>query len=292
MDKQLPLPVALLVVLVGGLLLGYLLPKSDGSTMRVSASGTAEWLYQDTHTEDHGLEPEKFGTPQNPKGLDLTPLVNRNVSKDGTRFTSLKDGMVFSTDRTNVPASIDIAATDLTPLDSEETWDTAKVEAHFEGPDGGKFKVVLTHLAPGHLPIQTFGGVGFNHLIHGETGLGTEHLVGVFAYEVIQGFVDVYRDDKLISSGNYGYFATSQTTNALNQDKKSGRYDQAKPLGKLIVHLVVLPYNEQGEYAPVHTGVTGPDGKEQVFFHVNYGENIVVSGNRFLDRNGKTPVTP
>jgi hypothetical protein len=291
-DKQLPLPVALLVVLVGGLLLGYALPKSDGSTMQVLADGTAEWLYQDTHTEDHGLDPEKFGTPKNPKGLDLTPVVNRNVSADGTRFTSLKDGMIFSTDRTTVTGTLRIDATDLTPLDATNTWDKAEVEANFKGPDGTDFRVVLPRLAPPTLPIQTFGGVGFNHLIHGETGLGTEQLVGVFAYIVVQGFADTYRNGELISSGNYAYFAITQASHAVNKNKQEGRYDPDHPLGVSIAHIVVLPFGEHGESLPIHTGVVGPDGKEQIFFHVNFRDHIQVSGNRFLDRNGKTPVTP
>lgn len=260
--------------------------KTDGRHFSAQAHGSADWLYQDTHTEDHGLSVEEFGTPQRPKGLDVVPLANRNVSEDGTRFTSLKDGQVFSLDRTMVEGSIRLSATDLTPVDQTVSWDSADMEATFVGPDGAQFRIVLTRLTPPDLYIQTFGGVAFNHYIHGETGVGTTALFPEYAYGIINGFSDVYRNDELIAEDRYTYVAVSQRARTLNTDKNTDHYDLDEPLGKLLIHLVVLPKTqskENGGYAPIPTGIIGPDGKEQEFFHVNFSENIEVFGNRFFN---------
>ncbi len=275
---------ALLVVLFGVVLV-YQRLALDERTMRASSIGVAEWLYQDTHGEDNPLPVEKFGTPAKPLGLDIIPIANRVVSKDGTRFAGLKESVSFSLERTmSMNAHIALEATDLTPLDSRQSWDKAHMETTFDGPSGEKFKVVLKRLAPGNLNQQTFGGVMFNHLIHGETGVGTDRIPAVFAYQSIKGFVDVYKDGELIAEDVFGYIATSHNApNVLNPHKEAGLYNVDQPMAeRLIIHMVVHPYTETYEYRRIPTGVIGPDGKEQDFFHINFDENVVVSGNRFL----------
>lgn len=264
----------------------------DERTVRVFSTGKAEWLYQDTHGEDNPLPVERFGTPAKPLGLDIIPLANRVISRDGMKFAGLKESVSFSLDRTMVDnATIVLDATDVTPLDARVSWDRAHMEATFDGPSGEKFKVILKRLAPGHLNQQTFGGVMFNHLIHGETGVGTDRIPAVFAYESVKGFVDVYRDGALVVSDVFAYIATSHNApNVLNSHKEEGLYDVDKPMDKrLIIHLVVHPYTETYEYRKIPTGVIGPDGKEQDFFHINYDQNVVVTGNRFLTGNIYNP---
>ena len=280
------IPILVILILLSVVALGYtLFSKDGGSTIAVTAEGTAEWFYKDTHGEDHGLDIAKFGTPDAPKGLDKIPLTNRVESEDGTFYAGLVNGRVFSLDRADVSGSIHLKATDLTPVDTLESWDSAEMEAEFLGPNGEPFRVVLTKLTLPDFFKQTFGGVAFNHLIHGETDLGIDTVFPEFAYHVVQGYADVYRENQLIAEDMYVYIASSRRARVLNQDKISGNYNPEEPLGKLIVHLVVLPFNDKMQFSPIPTGVIDPQGNEQAFFHINYYENIVVKGNRFENGN-------
>ena len=230
----------------------------DGGQVFVTANGAAVWLYQDSHNEHHTLPVEKFGTPSSPKGLDIVPLTNRAFEDESSHYTGLHDGQVFSLDRTMVSGSITIQARDVTPLDTVTSLDTARVYASFSGPNNEHFEVRLVRLAPGTLQTQTFGGVAFNHFIHEGTGLGTDKLFTEFAYVWIHGFGDVYRNGVQISEDNYIYIGVSQRAHALSKDKVEGRYNYENPLGKLLVHFVVLPYSEKYGYNPIPTGVFGP----------------------------------
>lgn len=250
----------------------------DSLPVTVSASGKAEWFYHDNTI----LTKDKFGTPLDPAGTDIVPLENRKISEDQKSYTHLHDGMIFSFVRTMVTGSIILEAIDLTPFDMKESKDLAVAEANFQGPDGENFKVVLKRLIPPQSIIQAFGGVGVNHLIHGHSGLGNDGLFSEFAYVVIFGFADIYREEELIAEDRFLYIAASERARVLNEDVRSGNYNVSRPTGNLIIHLVVLPYDSFFEDAPVPTGVIGPDGSEQNFFHVNFLENIEISGNRFF----------
>lgn len=267
-------------------LLGAYTSTHDERHVEVSASGKVEWLFDGKTHDGHGLEVERFGTPHMPKALDVVPLTNRKESAHADAYDGLKDGVSFSLNRTNTSGWLKFEATDLTPLDATTTLDRASVEAEFEGPEGSHFRVVMKRLVPGNLAIQTFGGVVFNHMIHGDTGLGTERIFPEFGYVVVRGLADVYKNDVLIAKNMYTYVSTTQRALALNKDKKAGTYNLENPMGRLIAHLVIHPLTpgENGAFvdAPIPTGIIGPDGKEQDFIHVNFTENISIQGNRFF----------
>lgn len=253
----------------------------DG-TMTVEASGKTEWLYFDNHE----LDVNEFGTPEQPKGEDIIPVENRRVNKNETAYTTLNDTIIFSRSRDIVSGSIFVKVTDLTAIDQDISNDKAEMEATFSGPNGSNFKIVLNKLFPGKIPTQTFGGVGSNSLIHGHTGVGINKIFSEFAYIFFYGLGDIYRDGQLINKDMFVYFAVSQRSRALNEDFLEGRYNVSNPMGKLIVHLVVFPrtLTDDGTLVdvPFSTGVIGKDGKDQEFFHINYLENIIVKGNKFI----------
>lgn len=247
------------------------------------ASGQAHWLYMD----DHGLSEEEFGTPQDPKGLDAVPLENRKVDESGAHYSGLKDGMIFSRDRANVSGSIEVKVKDVTAVDMNESLDEATATANFSGPNGESFKVILHDVrSKENGNMQTFGGVGLNSLIHGHSGSGVTKLFSEFAYVVVFGSGDIYRDDKLIAENVFIYIAASQRARVLREDAVLGHYNYSDPLGKLILHLVILPQkisaNGTFEFFPIPTGVIDQNGQEQVFFHINYLENISIEGNQFI----------
>lgn len=281
-------------ILAGCLTLGVLIGlgayglffSTDGRHISVSASGTAEWLYQDTHIQDHQLEFSRTDPSTPPQEFDSAPFTVKVVDAAGNRYDGPKESQVYTVDRVSVPGSIHLEATDVTPLDAVQSWDSAKMDASFSGPDGEQFSVVLRKLVGPDFPAQTFGGVALGHLIHGETGLGTDKLHAEFAYEVVLGLADVYKDGELIGPNVFTYVTTSQRAqHALNEGKQSGHYDPENPLGKLIVHLVIFPYSVRadGTYTNSPFGVIAPNGKEQEFLHINFTENIQVEGSRFFN---------
>lgn len=282
--SRLPLPITYLLCAlgIGGFILVYALTPKDGIYSTVTAEGVAEWMYQDIHDSEHRLSIEKFGTPQHPKGLEILPLSNRQTTSDGRYYTGLVDGKVFSLSRTKVTGSFYLEATDLTPVDTTTSKDKAEAEARFIGPTGHEYRVVFREFLPADSNLQTYGGVAFNHLVHGETGAGTTALYPEYAYVLIQGFADVYKDGSLVSEKLFTYMAVSQRARISSEEKAADNYNPEEPLGRLLVHVVVLPHNVRGEYTPIPTGVVGEDGKEQDFFHVNYEENIRITGNKFF----------
>lgn len=280
---------ALLGAGILGFVGGHLLSNPDGQTVSVRAEGETEWMYQDTHSESNPLDPERFGTPKDPKGLEILPLTNRVISRDGTTYTGLKDGQIFSLDRTMVTGNVHFSGTDRTPLDSIDSKDSAEAEATFTGPDGAEFRVILRKLAPPSIELQTFGGVAINQPVHATTGFGTDKLYTEYAYILIQGFADVYRNGELIVKDNYLWVAASRRAQSISNDiKKAGLYNPEQPMADMIIHLVLLPHQllPDGSYAhePIPTGVIGLDGKEQGFFHINYRKNITMEGSRFFDK--------
>ena len=62
--------IALVIALVVGFTAGHFFSNPDGKTVSVRAHGETEWMYQDTHSEENPLDPERFGTPKDPKGLE------------------------------------------------------------------------------------------------------------------------------------------------------------------------------------------------------------------------------
>lgn len=276
--REVVMPVALLGfgILIGLLLYTFFFP-TDGRSMTISANGTAEWVFQEDHT--HGFEFSHGDHVSSPTRVKM-------VDAGGNRYEGSKGTQPLSAERTSVAGSIYIEETDLTPLDATHSLDSAKMEAQFVGPDGAHYRAVLKKLMSPKFPNQTFGGVSMNHLTNGDTGVGNSVLHTEYAYGIVFGVSDIYRNDELIAENIFNYIAVSQRSqHALNAFEIAGKYDSENPLGTLIVHFVAFPYQEQedGTYKKVHFGVIGPTGVEQEFLHINFMENIHVTGNRFFN---------
>lgn len=245
--------------------------------MTASASGTAIWQLPDKRT----LNPEIFGTPQNPLNIDLLPLAARDTNVAGTAYTTLKKPAMFSNNFKKVNGSIKVTVEDLTALDTPRSKDRATVEADFEGPNGEQFRIVLQKLISVGSDHPFFGGVGTNILMHGSTGIGTPLVAREFSYITLWGIGDLYKDGELIDSGRIVHVMVSERTRDTNF--KAG-FGVAQP-DKLEIHLALPP--KKGSPAghidsPVPTGVILPNGAEQPFMHVNFYGNIKVAGNQFI----------
>lgn len=278
----------LILVFLGGAVSSFLLLNQENidndlalGQVVVTASGAAEWFYED---HEH-LPEETFGTPEDPKAENLIPLKNREVASDDPNKFVIKKFDAFSRNREDISGKIKITAIDRTAIDSPDSKDEATVEAEFIGPEGNTFRVVLKNLMLGKFnDTQTFGGVAQNMLTNEGTPTGIDLLPKELAYLMVFGTGDVYKNDKLIDSDTLVY--ASATERAHLDEWKTG---DKKPtdLDNVIIHLVlrgakISPVTQKLEYSDIPTGFFYPDGSEQTFLHINFYDNIEITGNQFF----------
>lgn len=276
-----------------GLLAYHALFPTDGRTVSVSASGTAEWLYQANPNghEMHTINFERHTLHSDSKELGGVPSFVTPIQAGGNRQTAPVEERNIIVERIPVEGEIHLEVTDVSPIDSPHSKDTAHMTATFLSPSGEHLKIVLKRLVPPEFPSQAFGGVAINHFINGDTNLGSDKLHTEFAYQILYGLVDLYKDDELLVTDVFTYIATSQRAeHALNTMKALPDYDPSEPMGKMIVHTVVFPYGyneETGAFEFRPSGIIGPNGQPQEFLHVNFVENIRISGNRYFNSGGE-----
>lgn len=252
------------------------IPSVSATTMSASADGVAIWQFPDTRA----LDPELFGIPNNPRNINLLPLVMRSISEDGSTYTRTTNPSMFSDKIKETTGSITISVNDLTNLDNPNSQDTAEMEANFTGPEGEKFRVVLKKLIPVGPNHEFFGGVGTNVLMHGATGVGTPLVVKEFSYITLWGIGDFYKEGELVDTGRVIHVMVSERTRDANYKLSFG---VALP-NELEIHLAMPPLkgSPTGPVAsPLPTGIILPNGSEQPFIHTNFYGNIVLTGNQF-----------
>jgi len=250
---------------------------SDNGVMSASADGLAIWQFPDKRA----LDPDLFGTPQNPLLTDLLPLDKRDTNEDGTAFTTITNPSMFSNVIKKTSGSIKISVTDLTIKDGPGSKDTAKLEADFKGPNGEDFRVVLKKLNSTGGGHQMLGGVGTNVLMHGATGIGSPLVAEEFSYITLWGVGDFYKDGELVDQQRIIHMMVSERTR--DDDFKVG-FGVAKP-DELEIHLAMPPKkgSPTGPIdSPLPTGVILPNGAEQPFIHTNFYGNIKLTGNQFV----------
>lgn len=247
------------------------------STMTASADGFALWQFPDKKA----LDPELFGTPQNPRNINLLPLVARAISEDGASYTTTVEPTMFSNNTKETTGSITISVTDLTKKDAVITKDKAEMEANFKGPNGEDFKVVLKQLNSTGGGHEMLGGVGTNVLMHGSTGIGSALVAEEFSYITLWGRGDFYKDGELVDTDRVIHMMVSERTR--DENFKVG-FGVAQP-EKLEIHLAMPPkkFLADGPVdSPLPTGVILPNGKEQPFIHTNFYGDITLNGNQFV----------
>ncbi len=249
-----------------------------GTNITIEASSDVIWIFPGKRE----LDPEVFGTPDEPAMLEQLPMEERMVSEDGKSFTMTKGPTAFSDKVESVSGQIRIAVDDRTPLDNPNSLDQADLIAEFTDPKGmNEYKVELEELinvGPDH---QFFGGVGTDVYMHGSTGIGSPLEVSVFAYVTLWGYGNVYRNGEMV--GENRLIHSMVTPRVRDEDGTLG-FSQGEDLMELSVHLVLPPtkiVNGKPMENPTPTGFELPNGQEQPFFHVNF-RNVNIHGNRFL----------
>ncbi len=249
-----------------------------GTRTTVEASSDVIWILPGKRD----LDPEVFGTPDQPAMLEELPLEERMVSEDGESFTTTKGPTAFSDKVKSIQGNITLAVDDRSPVDGPNSLDEAALTAEFTGPGGmNEYRVVLEDTIPVGPHHQFFGGVGTDVYMHGSTGIGDPLEVPVFAYVTLWGYGKVYRNGEMV--GERRLIHSMVTPRVRDEDGTLG-FSQGDDLRELSVHLVLPPtkVTKEGPMEdPAPTGFELPNGNEQPFFHVNFRE-VNIHGNRFL----------
>ncbi len=253
---------------------------TNGRKISVEASGEGIWMMPGLRE----LDPHIFGTPQNPDHTQLLPVEQRMVSADGTRFTTTAMPGPFSNNIAEIDnGHFNLYAEDNTLLDHPDSEDQAELEAVFYGPMGEKeYRVTLDTILPVGPEHNFFGGVGTDVLIHGDSNIGEPLMPKLWNYTTAWGLGELYIDGEMVDSNRLIHLMVSQRVR--DENFQLG-LNVAMP-NQLEIHLILPPTKvEEGAVFdnPVPTGVMLPNGEEQPFIHVNFYENIEVTGNRFLE---------
>lgn len=275
-----------IALLIGGLI-GYSIQPAQevkevtvpGTSISVRAEGEAIWIFPGKRK----LDPELFGTPQNPLKTNWVPLEMREVSEDNNSFTTTVNVTPFSDSVEMITGTISLSVKDVTPVDDAASKDEAVVEATFTDPTGeNTYTVVVQDVIPVGVDHQFFGGVGTDVYIHGVTEIGSPLVPTVWNYVVLWGIGELYKNGELIDTMRMVHVMVSQR---IRDDTFQVGFDVAYP-DKYEVHVMLPPVKVTPEGpvdSPVPTGVFLPTGVEQPFIHVNFYSNITVEGDRFLE---------
>ncbi|MDW7667957.1 MAG: hypothetical protein SCJ93_03970 [Bacillota bacterium] len=252
----------------------------NGRKISVEASGEGIWIMPGKRD----LDPHIFGTPQEPNHINILPVDQRMVSEDGESFTTTKMPGPFSNNVVEIDNGyFDLYVEDNTILDNPNSNDKATLEAVFYGPNGeNEYKVVVNKILPVGPEHTFFGGVGTDVYIHGDTNIGEPLLPKLWNYTAVWGIGDLYINDEMVDNSRLVHLMVGQRVR--NENYELG-FDVAMP-DELEIHIVLPPtkiVDGMPTDSPVPTGVMLPNDQQQPFIHVNYYENINITGNRFLE---------
>lgn len=252
--------------------------KKSESKVTVTANGEGLWIYPGRRE----LNPEVFGTPDNPKMLEALPLDQRRVKKDRNKFTTTKQPGPFSDRVASSEGELSLTIWDKTAIDSKNSKDKANLEAIFDGPKGeNTYRVELRKLIPVGPHHQFFGGVATNIWMHGSTGIGEPFMPATLSYVTLWGFGDFYRNGEKVDEKRLIHVML--TPKMRNEDYELGFGIANRD--KLEIHFIMPPTKVSHGHpvdAPLPTGIDLPNGKEQPFIHFNFYGNIQVEGNKFV----------
>ena len=240
------------------------------STISVSATATQPnesiWMLPGPRS----LDPNVFGTPDNPLKTNWLPDSMRNRTSDNSTYTTTADMTPFSNKTKSITGSFSMTINDETLLDNPNSKDTATLETNFTDPSGNTdYYVKLEKLIPVGPDHPFFGGVGRNVLMHGFTEIGTPLMPTSVSYITLWGFGDLYINGSLTDSKRMIHVMVSQRVRTDNFELGFGVYDE----NQLEIH-VILPNTKITSTGPIDdpvpTGFKLPNGMTQPFFHVNF----------------------
>lgn len=250
--------------------------------------GDAKWILPGPRR----LDPEIFGTPQKPLGFEPeigVPVENRSVS--GNMFTTTKEMTPFSDNFTRINGSFSMNLRDLTPVDVNQSRDTATAEFNFTDPTGkNNYRVVLTNVTHVGEFHPVLGGVVIDGIAHGKTGIDTRLEPTSYVYGAFWGVGDLYINNTLVSNNRVVHAMATERVRSPDQQGYRLLFDKELPHRGIQAHLVLpemVMVNGTMQKQPVPTNYTLPNGQNQTFIHVTF-DNPQLQDLEILNFNNAT----
>ncbi|MFQ5851676.1 MAG: hypothetical protein ACE5JU_13965 [Candidatus Binatia bacterium] len=193
------------------------------------------------------LDPSVFGTPEKPVGFEPAPFPLYGTPEDfrmtlNGHYSVTNHATPFSDWREVGVGSLKMKVVDATAIDGARTKDNIDFEATFKLPDGVGYRVVCCKKPLAHgMAFPTFGGVVTNHLLHGNSGIGTKLMPTEFTYVAFWGVGDVYREGKLINPNHLIHVMVTEIVRGEGYDLHFDGGVGDPPQGKTL-HLMIPPY--------------------------------------------------
>jgi len=192
------------------------------------------------------LDPSVFGTPDSPVGFDPAPFpllgIPLELRKQAHgKYTFVDHATPFSDWYEVGVGSVHMTVVDATAIDGARTKDKIDFEATFQLPDGSDYRVTCKKPLAHGMAFPFFGGVVTNHLLHGETGIGTRLMPTEYTYVAFWGVGDVYKNGKLI---NKDHMIHVMVTEAVRGEGYKLQFDGGvgNPTTVRTMHLMIPPY--------------------------------------------------
>ena len=248
--------------------------------LRQAAGGDVRWILPGPRK----LDPEIFGTPDNPLGFEEgigVPVEARLLNDDGTAFTTTAGPTLFSDRHVRITGAFQARLRDHTPVDTQGSQDSAEGEFSFTDPSGSiQYRVVLKTILPVGPVYPFFGGVLVDGFHHGKTSFGTRLMPTTYTYGMLWGVADLYVNGQKVSDNRIVHMMATEKLRSSDDDGYRLLFDSELPHKGIHTHLVlpntvVTPQGPRPQSVP--TGFMLPDGVEQPFLHIMF-ESVELEG--------------
>ena len=225
------------------------------------------------------LDPKIFGTPAAPLGFEPgvgLPVAARKISTDGNAWTTTAMPTPFSDNYKMISGKFKLKVKDKSIYDSPLSKDKVKLSASFTSPDGANhYTLTVNKVIPVGPDHPFMGGVGTNFVQHGMTGIGTKLMPTAFTYVAFWGIGRLDVNGVEVANNRVVHM---MTTCAVRDADYKLVFDENVDCSKLQTHLLLpnVAVTPNGPVtSPVPTGFILPNGMEQPFMHIMFGDNTV-----------------
>jgi plastocyanin len=252
--------------------------KLANKTVNVSqeSGGEVKWILPGPRR----LDPEIFGTPEMPLGFEEgigVPIENRSLNDEETEFNTTTEDTPYSDNYSLINGSFTMNLTDMTPVDVNESNDTAEAEFNFTDPTGEiEYRVVLTNITHVGKYHSVLGGVLIDGIVHGKSSIDSRMEPTSYAYGAFWGVGELYVNGTLVSDNRVVHSMVTERVRSPDEEGYRLLFDKELPHQGVQTHLVlpdmVMADNGTIDNESVPTNYTLPNGEEQPFIHVMFDE--------------------
>lgn len=250
-------------------------PAGGSVEVSIKGGGDVRWILPGKRK----LDPTLFGTPAAPLGFEPdvgVPISKREKNADGSAWTTTAMPTPFSDKYKMISGEFKLKVKDKSIYDSPLSKDKVKLVAKFTSPGGGNnYKLTVSKVIPVGRQHPFMGGVGTNFVQHGTTGIGTKLMPTAFTYVAFWGIGRLEVNGTEVANNRVVHM---MTTCAVRDVDYKLVFDNNVDCSKLQTHLLLpnIAVTPNGPVtSPVPTGFILPNGVEQPFMHIMFGDNKV-----------------